>query len=245
MELVKKILPTVLGFLLLAGSVFAVTISTNIPGSNPTSAGLGGIVDGFYRFALMLSGVLAFGAIVYGGIRYTLAAGNPSGQTEGKEWIKGALTGLLLLIGAYTILNIINPDLTKLNVPGLPPISASDINGGSTTVGSGSFCSPTNPGGSCATGYVCNNGICIQSIAGQQGTVYCNKTTSGQCPPGQTCVDKGDTLKHNYSCVANTTSFTCGGDPPNSHLGTCPPPNINNCHNINNGTTAATVRYGC
>ena len=39
----------------------------------------------------MIGGLLAFGAIVFGAIKYTLAAGKPSGPHEGEEWIKQAL----------------------------------------------------------------------------------------------------------------------------------------------------------
>ena len=67
----------------------------------------------------MLSGVLAFGAIVYGGVRYAFAAGNPSAQSEGKEWIKGALIGLFLLVSTYVILNVINPNIVKCTLPEL------------------------------------------------------------------------------------------------------------------------------
>jgi len=94
----------------------AETINPNIPGSeNPES--VSGIVANVYRFALMIGGILAFGAIVYGGIRYTASGGNPSGQSEGKEWIKQALWGLLLLVGASIVLGTINPDILKLRLP--------------------------------------------------------------------------------------------------------------------------------
>lgn len=85
--------------------------------------GPGGFVDNFYRFSLLAAGVLAFAAIVFGGIKYTLAAGNPSGQSEGKEWVKGALLGLLLLGGAALILRTINPELASLRLPGLPGLA--------------------------------------------------------------------------------------------------------------------------
>ncbi|MDP2650826.1 MAG: hypothetical protein Q8P04_01900, partial [bacterium] len=53
--------------------------------------------------------------IVFGGILYTVSAGNASKQDDAKQWITGALIGLLLLFGSYLILNTINPELTKLN----------------------------------------------------------------------------------------------------------------------------------
>jgi hypothetical protein len=94
----------------------AVNISPTFPVPNayPTSSP-GGFVANFYQFALMISGVLAFGAVVYGGVKYISSAGNPSAQTDGKDWIEAALLGLLLLAGAYLVLNVINPDLTNLN----------------------------------------------------------------------------------------------------------------------------------
>lgn len=105
-------------FPLVFGVALAVTINTDIPGVTDKSSP-GGIVAGFYKFSLMIGGILAFAAIVYGGVKYTFAAGNPSGQSEGKEWVKGALLGLLLLVGAYFFLNILNPEIVSLKLPPL------------------------------------------------------------------------------------------------------------------------------
>ena len=84
-----------------------------------TSTPPGAFVSGFYTFALMIGGVLAFGAIVWGGVLYAASAGNPGKQSDGKEWIKSALLGLLLLAGAYLILYTINPNLVNLSLPTL------------------------------------------------------------------------------------------------------------------------------
>src|SRR3989344_1243234 len=78
-----------------------------------------GIIKDVYQFSLMIGGLLAFGAIVFGAIKYTLAAGDTSGQHEGKEWITQALLGLLLLVGATLVLNTINPKLALLELPEL------------------------------------------------------------------------------------------------------------------------------
>jgi len=115
--------------ILLAGLVFSsmayaatVTISPNLPGSlsGTGSVAPGAFIKSFYQYALFISGLLAFGAIVYGGIRYATARGNPSGETEAKAWIWSALLGLLLLAGAYLILFTINPNLVNLSLPTLP-----------------------------------------------------------------------------------------------------------------------------
>jgi len=108
----------------------AVTISTAIPGSNAntSSSSPGAFVANFYQFALLIGGILAFGAIVFGGVKYAISAGNPSGQSDAKEWIWGALTGLLLLAGAYLVLNVVNPQLVNLNINPLNGVTVATSN---------------------------------------------------------------------------------------------------------------------
>ncbi|MDP3991603.1 MAG: pilin [Candidatus Colwellbacteria bacterium] len=71
-------------------------------------------VAGFYKWALGIGGLVALGIIVFGGILYAVSAGNASKQDDAKQWVTGALIGLVLLFGSYLILNTINPDLTVL-----------------------------------------------------------------------------------------------------------------------------------
>src|SRR3990167_9921491 len=78
------------------------------------SLGLSQQIANFYQWALGIGGLVALGIIVFGGILYTVSAGNASKQDDAKQWITGALIGLLLLFGSYLILNTINPELTKL-----------------------------------------------------------------------------------------------------------------------------------
>ena len=110
----------------------ALSISAGIPGTNSTAGSAvapGAYIANFYELALMLGGVLAFGAVVYGGVLYAISAGNPSKQTEGKEWIESALIGLLLLAGAYLILYTVNPNLTNINLPAIPAVQTTPATG--------------------------------------------------------------------------------------------------------------------
>jgi hypothetical protein len=101
-----------------------ISVSPSIPGlTNISTTGPAGWVNAFYRFALIFSGILAFGAIVYGGIKYAVSAGNASSQSEGRAWIWSALIGLLLLAGAYLILRTINPNLVNLRNPTLSTVN--------------------------------------------------------------------------------------------------------------------------
>ena len=99
--------------LALAQTVGTITVNSNLPGppggialSDPCSW-----IFAFYQVAIFFSGILAFGSIVYGGFLYATAAGNPSRESQGKDWIQNALFGVLLLAGAYLILYTINPNL--------------------------------------------------------------------------------------------------------------------------------------
>lgn len=104
-----------------SGAVDFSGLRPGLPGmsgsSNPAQ-----LVADIYNFALMIAGLLAFGSILYGGIMYLTTGGNTSAQAEAKGRIKDAVIGLLLLIGIYFVLNLINPDLTKLKFPTLTPV---------------------------------------------------------------------------------------------------------------------------
>ena len=66
-----------------------------------------------YRYIVGISTVAAAIMIVYGGFRYI--AGSASGGAErGKEIIRDAVVGLILLLGSYTIFTVINSAVLEL-----------------------------------------------------------------------------------------------------------------------------------
>lgn len=71
-------------------------------------------IGNFYQWALGIGGLVALGVLIFGGILYTVSAGNASRQDDAKQWITGSLVGLIILFGSWFILNTINPNLTKL-----------------------------------------------------------------------------------------------------------------------------------
>ncbi len=89
-------------------------ISITYPWSEAASQGPASLVNEFYKIALGLAGAAAFGVIIYGAILYTVSAGNTSKQQDAKDWITGAVWGVVLLLGAYLILYTINPNLVEL-----------------------------------------------------------------------------------------------------------------------------------
>ncbi len=73
---------------------------------------LGDYIDTIISLLLGVVAVLAMLMIVMGGIEYM--TGGPSGKQSGKDKIQSAFLGLLLGLGAWIILNTINPKLLDL-----------------------------------------------------------------------------------------------------------------------------------
>ena len=82
-----------------------------IQGESPTGE-LASYIKYIYLLSLGLVGLAALGALVYGGFMYMLS-GTITSKEEAKSWIKGAISGLLLALAAYLILNTINPELVN------------------------------------------------------------------------------------------------------------------------------------
>ena len=197
------------------------TISMNIPGTSPNASTTpGAFVANFYQFALMIGGILAFGVIVYGGVRYMTSAGNPSGQSDAKEWIEAALLGLLLLAGAYFVLNIVNPQLTNLSMPPLQTvnITSQTTGGGATTAACGDYGNEGHEvAGNCTNNsdksvrYCCSvdygmTWACQNNPCSSNPVYTCKGKTKGSCPPNNPCVNEGfagGLLSDDYMCVPN------------------------------------------
>jgi len=65
-----------------------------------------------FGWAIGVGALLALGAIIWGGILVSTSE-LAHKKEDGKEWIKSAIFGLLLLIGAFLILNTINPEILE------------------------------------------------------------------------------------------------------------------------------------
>jgi hypothetical protein len=187
--ILKSLIALALGAVpLLVFAQGVVNISSGLPGmTNVSTTGPCGWVSGFYNFALFASGILAFGAIVYGGVLYAISAGNASKQSEGRSWIWSALIGLLLLAGAYIILNTVNPGLVNCSLPSLSQINSGSgiapLGGGGTSntnPSAGGTCSPA-PSGPCSVSQL--QSTCLGSNA-QAASQICMAESSGNAVNG-------------------------------------------------------------
>ncbi len=84
----------------------------------PGEAGFGlpQLIKYIFTFSLGIVGITGLLAIIIAAFGYVTSVGDPQKAADAKDRIISALLGLLLLLGSYILLNIINPDLLKLGV---------------------------------------------------------------------------------------------------------------------------------
>lgn len=73
-----------------------------------------------YKFTIGVTGLLAVFMITIGGIYWVFSGGNSGKISQAKQYINGAISGLLLAIGSYSILYIINPQLVEVRPVKIP-----------------------------------------------------------------------------------------------------------------------------
>jgi hypothetical protein len=98
-------------------------IITDVFNAIAESLGIEGGISNIFGWAVAIGGTIALGIIIFGGILHTASAGNETKQKEAMEWIKAAVWGLVLLLGSYLLLNLINPDILSLRQNGISSFS--------------------------------------------------------------------------------------------------------------------------
>lgn len=71
-------------------------------------------IAGIYKYSIGIVAILATIVLMISGVTWMTAAGNQTRVGEAKQWITGAITGLVLVFSSYTILYFVNPDLVAL-----------------------------------------------------------------------------------------------------------------------------------
>lgn len=104
-------------------SIFIAHAETKAPG---IVEGLDKIIPGgfanIFSFSLQIGLAIAFGTIIYAGFLYLIAGDNPSKTKEANAWIMAAVEGLIILAGAFILLNTISPKLTTIKEVEIPEL---------------------------------------------------------------------------------------------------------------------------
>lgn len=90
----------------------------------PGQAGFGlpQFIKYIFIFSLGAVGLVGLLAIIMASFGYLMSVGNPQKASDAKDKIISALLGLLLLLGSYVALNMVNPDFLKLKVEYATPV---------------------------------------------------------------------------------------------------------------------------
>ncbi len=80
--------------------------------SNNKGAWIGEYIKAIYNYSMTIVGILAAVVLMFAGVIWLTAGGNASRVDDAKKWITASLTGLIIALTSYMILNIVNPDLT-------------------------------------------------------------------------------------------------------------------------------------
>ncbi len=122
----KLFVLTLLLLILLTGASFVLAqekplevVYPTVPGAATpidTKTPLPDYVKYVFNLSLMLAGVIALAATVYGGTRYLTSAGSPARISDAKSQIFAGLLGLIILLSSYVILNTLNPKLLFFNI---------------------------------------------------------------------------------------------------------------------------------
>ncbi len=108
-----------------ATSLLPVKLAVPIGGISEVQ-GLPDYINIAYRYMVTIVLVVAIVMVVYGGFRYLVGASIGDIQA-GKKIIQDAIVGMLLVLGAYTILSTINPATTILSFKAPEPIDCQDL----------------------------------------------------------------------------------------------------------------------
>lgn len=76
--------------------------------------GIGNYISTVYTWGLSVVGILAVVMMMIGGLIWTTAGGSATHIATAKQYIGGAISGLVLLLVSYLLLETINPELVNL-----------------------------------------------------------------------------------------------------------------------------------
>lgn len=85
--------------------VFAESLQELAPNPGLTTYGM--LVSAIVKNAFVFAGIISFVLLIFGGFNVIVAAGDAKKAEQGKTAITGAVSGLLLVLGSFLIVQII------------------------------------------------------------------------------------------------------------------------------------------
>ncbi len=98
-------------------------VELNIPIGNLTAvADLEPYLSKGFNWLIGIAVTVTIVMVMIGGLQYSIGAATPEQKAKGKKVILSGVTGLALLLSSVLLIQTVNPQLLKLNVPTLPMI---------------------------------------------------------------------------------------------------------------------------
>ena len=82
----------------------------------PAGATAAEVIVYFFNLGIALGGLFAVIMLIMAGMEYVSARGEPAKIDEAKKRIRNSLLGVVILLGSFIFLNIINPDLALIKI---------------------------------------------------------------------------------------------------------------------------------
>ena len=92
-----------------------IVVSEDAGGQYITVPWLAQYIAAVYQYMVGVATILAITMMMYGGFRWIVAGGDAGKIGEAKKTITQAAIGLIIALGSYTILNLVNPNLVTFN----------------------------------------------------------------------------------------------------------------------------------
>lgn len=183
-----------------SGTTVPIKLSVQI-GAVTQVTSLGDYVNTAYKYLASVVLVVAIIMVVYGGFIYLVGSAGISSIQRGKQIIKDALLGMVVVLVAYSILNVVNSNTTKFTLN--PPSVACEAYVSRAGNESGANANIL----ACVKDSQCNVGrVCIR-------TMFSEGISSGQCSQG-----KANELCHCSGTGCDVTASEDGG--PTNNGGT-------------------------
>ncbi len=100
-----------------------VSVMTAINGETKFT-GIADYVSALYQLLIPAMAIVAVVMLMVGGLQYILSRGSANGVKLAKERIKNAVIGMVLLLSAYSLANLLDPSLTHIKQLRIPKVKA-------------------------------------------------------------------------------------------------------------------------
>ena len=182
---------------------YAENVLERFPGFENETNSFQDYIGNSYRFSIWFVGGAAFFMILIGGFWYLVSAGNQSRAGEAKNIIWNALYGVAMIIFAWLLLFIINPDLVQIdnNLKG--------FRDGFATFGDGNISVGALPGGN----WIPPQQHCYKNAAGED---VCFNSSNATDPAAECEAAQGAATDAQSTCQLQA------GQIPQNGEGVCP-----------------------